>query len=250
MSMGVFNKLPSYVLKARAKGFQFAPLRIIFDVKVDLRRKVRLVIGGHVVNSTGHEVYASTMKYVSARILMTIAAVNNLEVMTWDIGNAYLNAKTEEKFYTRAGPEFGAVGLMTEGTLLEVIKALYRLSTSGNKWHAHLLHTLRETSFNLTRFEPDVWIRWRKGGYDYIGTHTDDVLLVAVEPTSMIKKLNEIYTIKAFGTPVVRFGCNYARIKKGDENHWVMGSYTYIKECIRNVCALLKVATLGKERLP
>ena len=51
--------------------------QIIFDVKLDLRRKSRLVIGGHVVDSSGQEVYASTMKSVSSRILMIIAAMNN-----------------------------------------------------------------------------------------------------------------------------------------------------------------------------
>ena len=95
MSMHVFNKLPSSLRKARGKGFHFAPLRIIFDVKVDLRRKARLVIGGHVVNSTGHEVYASTMKSVSARVLMMIAAANDSDVMVGDIGNAYLHSDTE-----------------------------------------------------------------------------------------------------------------------------------------------------------
>ena len=71
---------------------------------------------------TGHEVYASTMKSVSYIILTTIAAANNLEVMTGDIGNAYLNAETEEKIYTRAGAEFDAVGLMPEGTFWKWLK--------------------------------------------------------------------------------------------------------------------------------
>ena len=78
MSMNVFNNFPSSLRKARGKGFQFSPLRMIFDVKVDPRRKSRLVIGGHVVNSTGQKVYASTMKSVSARVLMTITAANDL----------------------------------------------------------------------------------------------------------------------------------------------------------------------------
>ena len=73
---------------SRAKGFQLVPLRMIFDNEVDLRRKVRLVIGVHVVNSSGHEVYVSTMNSVSAIILMTIAATNYLYAMTGDIGNA------------------------------------------------------------------------------------------------------------------------------------------------------------------
>ena len=138
MSMNLFKKFPSYLRKAKGKGFQFAPLRIIFDVKLDLRRKARLVIVGHIVNSTGHEVYASTMKSISSRVLMTISAANNLDVIVGDIENAYLHADTEEKFYTCAGAEFKAVGLMPEGTLLEVVKALYGLPTSGNSWHAHL----------------------------------------------------------------------------------------------------------------
>ena len=72
---------------------------------------------------------------------------------------------------------------MAEGTLLELIKAFYELVTYGKRWHAHLLHTLREMGFKPTRFDPDVWIREREGGYDYIGTHTDEVLVVAVDPT-------------------------------------------------------------------
>ena len=79
---------------------------MIFDIKVDLRRNARLVIGGHVVNSYRHKVYASTMNSVLSRILMTIEAANNLYFMTGDIGNAYLNANTQENIYTRAGTEF------------------------------------------------------------------------------------------------------------------------------------------------
>ena len=46
------------------------------------------------------------MKSVSARILMTIAATNDLDVMTGDIGNAYLNVNTKEKIYTHTGAKF------------------------------------------------------------------------------------------------------------------------------------------------
>ena len=96
MSMKVFRKLPSSLRRARARGFQFVPLRMIFDIQVDLRRKDRLVIGGHVVDFYGHGVYASTMKSVSDRILMKIEAANNLYVMKGDIGNDYLNTNTQE----------------------------------------------------------------------------------------------------------------------------------------------------------
>ena len=53
MSMHVFKNLLYSIHKARDRGYQFAPLRMIFDVKVDLRRKTRLVIRGYVVDSSG-----------------------------------------------------------------------------------------------------------------------------------------------------------------------------------------------------
>ena len=143
MSMKLFRKIPSSLCKAREKGFRFARLRIIFDVKVDLRRKSRLVIGGNIVDSSGNEVYASTIKSVSSRILITIAAANNLDVMTGNIGNTYLNVNTQENIYICASTEFELVFIMAEGTFLEVIKALYGLPTSGNRWHARLSNTMR-----------------------------------------------------------------------------------------------------------
>ena len=94
--MSFSEKLPLSLRKSRAKVYQFAPLWMVFDVEVDLRRKSRLVIGGEVINSSGHEVYERTTKSVSAKILMTIATTNNLNVMTGDIHNTYLNANTEE----------------------------------------------------------------------------------------------------------------------------------------------------------
>ena len=83
---------------------------------------------------------------------MKISAANNLDVMTVDIGNAYLNANTQEKNYTRAGTEFDLVGIMDKGTFLEFIKALYVLPTSRNRWQEHLLRTLRGMGFKPTLF--------------------------------------------------------------------------------------------------
>ena len=96
MYMKVLRKIPSSLPMSSAEGFQFALLRMIFDVKVDLRINARLVIGCHVANSSGYEVYTSTMKSVSDRILMKIEAANNLYVMKGDIGNDYLNTNTQE----------------------------------------------------------------------------------------------------------------------------------------------------------
>ena len=170
--------------------------------------------------------------------------------MTGDIGNAYLNTNTEEKIYTCSGAKFEFVGIMDEGPLLEVVKTLYGLLTSGNRWHAHLSHTLRAMSFKTTFFKPDFWIRGHEWGCDYIGIHTNDVLVVSVNPISIFNKLKDTYTIDDFVPKKVHLGCDYSQVKKGATNRWVMGSSTYTSEYLRNFCALLKISTLRKFKLP
>ena len=90
---------------------------------------------------------------------------------------------------------------MSERNLLELVQYLYILNTSDNRWHAHLSHSLRAINFKETCFDPDVWIKGREVGYNYIDMHTDDFLLVSADPTYIFNKLKKTYTIKAFGGP-------------------------------------------------
>jgi hypothetical protein len=86
MSMGTFKIVAERERSSTTKNCQFAPLRVIFACKQDGRRKARCVIGGHVVDAGGYDTYAGNMKGISARLLMCIAAANDLEVLTGDIG--------------------------------------------------------------------------------------------------------------------------------------------------------------------
>ncbi len=52
---------------------------------------------------------------------MFLAELNHLETWATDIGNAYLEAETQEKVYIIAGPEFGEL----EGYILVIHKALW-----------------------------------------------------------------------------------------------------------------------------
>ena len=51
--------------------------------------------------------YSSMVSRDSVRIAFLIAALNDLEILGANVGNAYLNAETREKVYTTAGKEFG-----------------------------------------------------------------------------------------------------------------------------------------------
>jgi hypothetical protein len=80
-------------------GYKHVALMMIFDVKMDFTRKARLVARGDLTDTPSTLTYSSVVSCESVRIAFTIAALNDLEVMMFDVRNAYLNANTTEKLY-------------------------------------------------------------------------------------------------------------------------------------------------------
>ena len=83
-----------------------------------------------------------------------LAALNDLDILACDIGNAYLNAECREKVYTTCGPEFGSY----EGRKALIVRALYELKSSGTAFRAKLSATLQEhLKFVMCRADNDVY---------------------------------------------------------------------------------------------
>ena len=209
--------------------YQFAPLRIIFDVKKDdLRRKARMVAGGHKVDATMWEAYASTVEGISIRLLMTIGLHNKLTMVTGDIGNDFIHAKTNEKIWAKAGPEFDE----RQGCILTIKKALYGLNTSGHQWSKCLGDKLRSMGFTTTRSDPDVWIikSTNHFGYDYIAIHVDDLIIMAMKPLKYLEILKEDFTIRNIEENPSRYlGNDYNPM----DNKIKVSCMSYINEILR-----------------
>ena len=74
---------------------------MIFDIKMEyFRRESRYVAGGHATVAPRKLTYASVVSQESVCIALTLAALNDLEVKTYDIQNAYLTAPCLEKLWT------------------------------------------------------------------------------------------------------------------------------------------------------
>ena len=79
------------------------------------------------------------------KLVIFLGKLNNLELWGADIGNAYLEAPTEEKLYIVAGPEFED----WEGYILTFSKALYGLKSLGKRWADTLHHILNNMNLYL-----------------------------------------------------------------------------------------------------
>ena len=225
-------------------AYQSTRLHMIFDVKADtLRRKARLVAGGHLLEALGVDVYSSTVKSISVKLLHVIAHSAKLDALCGDIGNAFVTAYTKEKVYCIAGPEFGD----RQGQTVVIKKALYGLCSSAARFHDHLADTFRAMGFTPTRFDQDVWIRKFSDGktYEFICTHVDDFCIFSRNPQSVMNQITKVYTVKSQGPPEYYLGNDFKRDKK---NRWCIGSRKYIAETIKQVES--EFGTLTKHDIP
>jgi hypothetical protein len=79
-------------------GHQHIRCHMIFDVKrEDFRPKARLVAGGHTIAAPATITYASVVSWESVCIDLLLSALNDVEMKTADIENAYITAPCSEK---------------------------------------------------------------------------------------------------------------------------------------------------------
>ena len=88
-------------------GYQKIKVHLVFDVTHDRRHKARLVADGHLTREPFETVYSGVVSLRNLRLTKFLAELNNLELWGAGIGNAYLEAYTDEKLCIVASPEFG-----------------------------------------------------------------------------------------------------------------------------------------------
>ena len=62
-----------------------------------------------------------------------------------------------------------------------VVKGLYGLKTSAERWYKKLADTLRILGYEPSKVDPNLWIKDCGQWYKYIVTYVDDLLITSVE---------------------------------------------------------------------
>jgi hypothetical protein len=177
--------------------------------------------------------YSSVVSRDSVRIAFLLAALNEIDLLATDIGNAYLNAPAREQVYTTAGPEFGPE---LEGKTVLIVRALYGLKSSGAAWRAHLANTLQQLGYKSCLADPDVWFReaTKDNGYqyyEYVLVYVDDILVLSHQGDKTMKALEDFYCLKdGFAQPTRYLG---AKVKQwsfstdSTKKYWALSSSKY-----------------------
>jgi hypothetical protein len=137
-------------------GYQFVETYFVSDVKMDLTRKARLVAKGSMTEATKEDTFASVVSRDRVRLFFLLAALNDLDVLSCDIQNAYLAAPNKEKVWTKfsdqLGPEY-------EGRKAIIAKALHGLRSSGGRsFRDYLAMNLGELGFKSSKADLNLWL--------------------------------------------------------------------------------------------
>lgn len=204
-------------------------------------RKARFVAGGRMMNPPQEITYSSVVTRDSVQIAFLLAALNDVDLLATDIGNAYLNAEPRKKVYTTAGTEFGAE---LQGRHVLIVRALYGLKSSGAAWRAHLASTLRNLGFTSCLADPDIWYRLAKKldnyeYYEYVLVYVDDVLVLSHQGETIMKGLEQYYQLKdGYAKPKQYLGAAVKEWTFPDDTSkvmWALSSEQYVKEAIKNI---------------
>ena len=153
--------------------------------------KARLIVKGYeqCEGIDYDETFVPVAKFVTIRLMLTMAAIHDMETHQIDVVMAFLNRLLleEEVVYMKA-PE-GA--RLPPGTVVVLRRMLYRLKQSPRKWNERLNDFLLSMSFH--RSTNDSALYWREEGdkYDYILVYVDDLLIITPTKSDSLATIKE-----------------------------------------------------------
>ena len=119
------------------------------------------------------EIFAPVTRLTTPRILLSVYAVRELEIMQIDIETAFLNGELDEEVYMRQ-PE---VYIKEKRLVCKLKKALYGLKQARRARYMCLSKYLRELNFKQSNADPGLHIRHGKSGSVFIIAYGDDLYL-------------------------------------------------------------------------
>ncbi|KAI2497125.1 Reverse transcriptase (RNA-dependent DNA polymerase) [Fragilaria crotonensis] len=197
-------------------GFQFVETYFVFDIKMDLTRKARLVARGSMTEATKEETFASVVSRDTVRLFFLLAALNDLDVLSCDIQNAYLAAPNKEKVWTKftdqLGPEYN-------GKKAIIAKAFRPRSLDEEREKSNGDHI-----------------------YEYVISYVDDLVFQGIDPNVFMDALGKRFTLKpgSIKEPDTYLGANVKKFRipnsdDPDKVRWAFESSSYVAKAIKDV---------------
>ncbi|SYW74524.1 uncharacterized protein UHO2_01390 [Ustilago hordei] len=177
------------------KGANTVDTRWVLKIKTDAnlvptKFKARLVARGFTqregIDYT--EVFAPVAPIQSIRGVIAVAAVQDWEMDSIDVKQAYLNSTIHHDVYLK--PPVGIE--IPPGKVLKVVKGLYGLKQSGREWNIELDSHLRTIGFHCMQSAPCLYSRGTGDKITIITAYVDDMLITSPSREEVDRAKREI----------------------------------------------------------
>lgn len=177
------------------------PMRWVFVTKKDgdlIKHKARIVLRGDLDKTSYNrdEIYSHTLGLQHFRSLMTYINYKDMETLSFDAVQAFVNAKRDKPVYCYM-PE----GFQQRGKVLCVYQALYGYRQSPKDWYNCYTNALKSLKFKSATEEKCLWIH--ESGL-LLFFYVDDTILAfdkRFEKTALDiqQRLGDLFPIKLLG---------------------------------------------------
>ena len=188
---GTFREVPASDLP---RGARVLDCKTVFTIKTDAkgafeRAKCRIVVRGYMQREgvDFHEVFAPTLKHVTARVFFTVVAVRKQPLRFADIKTAFLNGYVQEDIWVSP-----PAGLAKPGVLWKLVKALYGLKQAPREWYNQLSQDVRSIGFEVAPVDPALFVRNTHGLKDMCMVYVDDCAITGLHDKHADKTVTDL----------------------------------------------------------
>ena len=105
-----------------------------------------------------HETFAPTVRVITIRTLLALAAYDAWEVEQLDVVTAFLEADIEEAIRMRQPEEFRHFDINGEERVCLLKKSLYGLKQAPRNWNKTVTTWLEEYGFTQSKVDPGIYV--------------------------------------------------------------------------------------------
>jgi len=137
------------------------------------------------------ETFAPVVRYESVRVLLSIAAKEDLQISKFDVKIAFLNGDLQEEIYMELPPGI-EVDQYPTNTVCKLQRSLYGLNQSPRCWNSKFVQFLNKFGFTSISTDTCVFIGYINNNKIYLVLYVDDGLLISKSKDTIAQVLSHL----------------------------------------------------------
>ena len=135
------------------------------------------------------EIFAPTMRQATIRLILALAAIDDLHLRSVDISHAFINGDIDAEVYMTQPDGFKEFG---PDFACKLNKSIYGLKQAARLWNEKLHSALLDMGFKRIRSDPALYIYQRDEVQIIMPVYVDDITLASKSQAALDKAVSEL----------------------------------------------------------